>query len=243
MPSTPTIKPRRCVLVFARSPVLGTVKTRLAAHLAPDTVLGLYRCFVEDTLDTLQYCDTDVAVHFHPPEAEAAMRRWLGDALFFAPQRGDSLGARMLNAFEWAFGNGYDQAVCIGTDIPDICPAIVTEAFAAVDRAVCPLGPAADGGYYLIGFAAGRMPPGVFSDDIAWGTQGVFAATVDCLAAAGLGVAPLPTLQDIDTIADLNAFCENTRRDKHWARRAVAFMAAQGLGEETDPAADTRNND
>jgi rSAM/selenodomain-associated transferase 1 len=220
----------RCILVFARAPAMGTVKTRLATHLPPETVLRLYRCMVADTLDTLSACDADVSIHYYPDDALPLMRDWLGDGYRYVPQSGNGLGPRMKNAFRWAFAAGYQQAICLGTDIPDIRAEIIQEAFSHVRENACPVGPAADGGYYLIGFAAGRVPEPAFTDAIDWGGDQVLTDTIRRLAAAGLCVKKLPVLQDIDTIRDVAAFHARACRGAHWARRTAALIAALPAG-------------
>ncbi len=233
MASMAILPHHRCILVFAREPVMGKVKTRLNPHLSSEAVLRLYRCLVEDTLDTLRTCAAQVAVHFHPPDAEPIMHRWLGDDHVYVPQAGTHLGARMKNAFKWAFDCGYQQAVCVGTDIPDIHPAIMAKAFAALEHHDCTLGPAADGGYYLIGFAAGRMPASIFSDDINWGEADVFKTTMRRLSSTGRSIATLPTLDDLDTIDDVTAFYDRARKSGHWARRTIEAIAALGIDAPT----------
>ncbi|MFH1981650.1 MAG: TIGR04282 family arsenosugar biosynthesis glycosyltransferase [Pseudomonadota bacterium] len=225
MPLSPSPTLRRCVLVFVRAPIAGTVKTRLAARLDSEAIAALYRCFVEDTLEMLAACRTDVAVFFHPPDAEPVIRAWLSTQWAIVAQQGGSLGARMHSAFAWAFASGYDQALCIGTDIPEIHPGIVAEAFEGVRQNGCTVGPAVDGGYYMIGFAAGCLPSQVFADDIPWGTAGVIDITVGRLRAAGLQVETLPPLHDIDTPSDLKTLQSRIRSGGHTLQRTRAFMS------------------
>ena len=102
---------------------------------------------------------------------------------------------------------------------------IVQEAFSHIRENTCPIGPAADGGYYLIGFAAGRVPATVFSDAVDWGSDHVLADTLGQLASAGLEAERLPELQDIDTIRDVAAFHGRACRGGHWARRTAALIS------------------
>lgn len=224
MPAAIHHKYRRCVLVFARAPVLGRVKTRLAAGLPEPQVLRLYRCMVEDTVDMLRSVDADIVVQFHPHNAGETMRSWLGPLAAYRPQQGRSLGERMAGAFRQAFDCGADHALCIGTDIPTVHPGIIAEAFAQLQHRRAVLGPTVDGGYYLIGLTGPRLPPNIFAEDIPWGSGAVCAATSARLSAAGLSIHRLPTLRDIDTIDDLIDFHHRAREGGRQARRTTGLM-------------------
>jgi len=195
----------RRVLLFVRAPEMGKVKTRLEKHIHSDTVLALYRHFVEDILNTLNSGGYDTIVFFTPPDREALVQEWLGKHVPILPQTGDSLGRKMRNAFSTVFASGANQAVLMGSDFPDLDICIVDEAFASLQEKHMTIGPAKDGGYYLIGFRADTFRERIFSN-IDWGTSCVFAQTIAQIKVATISCHFLPPWNDIDTYEDLVAF-------------------------------------
>jgi rSAM/selenodomain-associated transferase 1 len=196
------------ILLFVRYPQKGRVKTRLETHLDQSDIRTLYRHFVEDILATLRKTDYPVTVCYLPSEKEAQIKAWLGPSLTYRPQKGVDLGERMGNAFGQAFSVAappVDQAVLIGSDFPDLDPGIIQQAFDALSRNDAALGPAFDGGYYLIGFNRHAFAKEIF-DGVSWGTGQVFAETVQKVERAGLKMHVLPAWRDIDTYADLKIF-------------------------------------
>ena len=124
------------------------------------------------------------------------------------------LGERMGNAFGQAFSVAappVDQAVLIGSDFPDLDPGIIHQAFDALSRNDAALGPALDGGYYLIGFNRHAFAKEIF-DGVPWGTGQVFAETMQKVERAGLKMHVLPAWRDIDTFEDLKAFYQRANR-------------------------------
>ena len=206
---TPNIEHRdriqRRVLLFVRAPELGGVKTRLGNKMDAATVLSLYRCFVQDIIETLTTGGHDMIVFFTPPHKRWAVQTWLGDTVLVQAQTGITLGDKMRNAFLNVFAGDVDQAVLIGSDLPDIDNRIIDESFESLKKKDSVIGPAEDGGYYLIGFRKNAFNTDVFSG-IDWGTASVFRQTKAKIHAAGLNCHALPVWQDIDTHADLVAF-------------------------------------
>ncbi|MFP4305660.1 MAG: TIGR04282 family arsenosugar biosynthesis glycosyltransferase [Desulfococcaceae bacterium] len=190
------------ILVFAKSPRRGRVKTRLARTMGEEAALLLYRAFVADLLDALSDAAGRVAIFHHPADAEAAMREWLGDRWTYRPQRGADLGDRMANALADSFAGGADRAMVVGGDLPDLPKSVVSAAFRGIETNGAVLGPARDGGYYLIGFSASAFQPAVFRD-IPWGAESVYRRTLARMAESGLTPAALPVWNDVDTEADL----------------------------------------
>jgi rSAM/selenodomain-associated transferase 1 len=185
------------LLVFLRPPRIGQVKTRLAATLGEVEALRIYQFLLDKTLETAAAVDA---------------RRWLfcsensryeaKDAtqqFETAVQHGDDLGARMAGAFRDAFKLRPTRAVLIGTDVPELSVHIIEEAFhALLDRDVV-IGPALDGGYYLLGLR--QLHPQLF-EHIPWSTSQVYDKTMQCAQSLGLQVHVLPELRDVDVEAD-----------------------------------------
>ncbi len=217
---------RKKVLVFVRVPESGRVKTRLVGKLDKEDVCRLYKCFVEDILGALSNREYDIVICHDPPEDRWKMISWLGSSFTFMPQRGTSLGERMEHAFAAVFSERVDQAVLIGSDFPDLDAGIIDEAFEGLETHDLVLGPAADGGYYLIGFNAGSFAPKIFHN-IPWGTQRVFGSTADFIVKNNLSMHTLPKWQDIDTYDDLKAFFFRAREKGLTELKTMKYLDRQ----------------
>lgn len=196
---------QRRVLLFVRAPELGRVKTRLEKELDEVTILDLYRCFVEDIIKTLTTGGCDITVYFAPSHKESAVREWLGPTIHIQAQTGRSLGEKMSNAFSDVFATGVGRAVLIGSDFPDLDIGIIREAFTVLENKDIAIGPAEDGGYYLMGFQKEVFDGDVFTG-IDWGTEHVYQQTMQRIKDAGLSSHVLPIWQDIDVYEDLVCF-------------------------------------
>lgn len=192
-----------CILFFLKAPTAGKVKTRLAAEIGEQAVVGLYRCFVEDLLATVEKVDSGLRLCIHPPGAMSEVRQWLGDRYSYRPQRGDDLGQRLKNAFAGAFEDGFSNVVAIGSDSPDLPEEFVREAFVKLESHDAVIGPASDGGYYLIGFSEHSFVPEAF-ENVAWSTSTVCDQTRARLAAQGMSAHLLPLWHDVDRQSDLD---------------------------------------
>lgn len=191
------------LLVFVRAPRRGTVKTRLAAALGADAALAVYRRLAEHTLATARELAGDgvaLRVHHAPADAGEEVRAWLGDGPCYLPQGGGSLGERMEEAFRLAFADGARRVVIVGSDLPGLSAGLLRRAFAALREREAVVGPARDGGYYLLGLA--RPVEGVFRR-IRWSTPEVLPATLARLGAAGAETLLLEELADVDEVGDL----------------------------------------
>lgn len=193
----------REVIVFARAPVPGRVKTRLAADLGPERATRIYRWLGRATVDALRPGPWAVTVYVEPPDdvSTESVRDWLGHGVEYQGQTAGDLGTRMAAAIADALGR--TSAVCVvGTDIPDVHESTVQDAFDALETHDLVLGPATDGGYYLVGLTQPR--PELFRD-IPWSTDRVLELTLERAHAAGLRVAALEPRTDVDTVEDVPA--------------------------------------
>ncbi|MDA8125275.1 MAG: TIGR04282 family arsenosugar biosynthesis glycosyltransferase [Deltaproteobacteria bacterium] len=216
----------RCIVMFVKLPREGEVKTRLAADLAGGFVVSLYEAFVADLTAVLRRSGHPFRLAFTPPDRGDEIAARFGDCPLI-PQEGADLGERLKNAFQRSFADGYDRVVIIGSDSPDLPEESFSEAFRALDRRDAVIGPAADGGYYLIGFRKETFSPVVF-DGIAWGTEQVFGQTMAHLKRAGRSVRRLPVRRDVDTPDDLRALLERHRDTPFAASRTMACLKAHG---------------
>jgi len=191
------------VLIFLKAPVAGAVKTRLAAEVGEARALRIYRGLAERQLAAIP-AGWPVEVHFTPAGAEATMRAWLGEASgrTWHPQPDTDLGNRLATAVAGAFGRGAGAVVLIGGDCPGLGTSELRAAAAALRTCDAVMGPATDGGYYLLGLRAAC--PAWFAD-IAWSTPMVAAQTRAVADRLGLTLRELPKLRDVDTAADWQA--------------------------------------
>jgi uncharacterized protein len=197
------------LIIFVKLPVNGNVKTRLAKTIGTEAATALYRCFASDTFAAARRTGYPLLVFFYPPEAHEDAAQWLGKDVTCLPQRGIDLGERMLGAFQEAFSR-CSRAVLVGSDCPDLPDIILEEAFGCLKSCDAVIGPAVDGGYYLIGFSSLNMPEELFKD-IEWGSSGVFETTVAVMRKHRLNVHILPTWNDIDEYHDLKAIYERQK--------------------------------
>jgi rSAM/selenodomain-associated transferase 1 len=213
---------RHCLIVFVKSPETKGVKSRLAAAVGEKLTRRLYRCFVEDLLDSLDKGNYSLKLFFYPPDEQPVLSRWLGCERAYEPQTGEDLGQRMKNAFEKCFAMGFDKAILIGSDSPDLPREIIDEGFAALTSCDAVIGPSCDGGYYLIGFQAATFLTDLFSG-IPWSTEEVLKSTRAILDKKGLNVSVLPPWRDIDTYEDLKALIERHRNTPFVKSRTIQY--------------------
>jgi hypothetical protein len=207
----------RKLIVFIRIPEEGRVKSRLASGAGAGNAVKLYRAMLEDLGGNIEpYKNVLVPMVDRPTDPrnrdEKLPKPWTCGVRL---QEGQNLGERMENAFRDVFWDGSrtgaavaDKAVLIGSDVPHIRHETVADAFELLDRKDMVLGPAVDGGYYLIGFRADaffriRSAPGGLFRTIPWGTAEVFSVTVDRALGLGLSVGEVSVMVDIDTLEDL----------------------------------------
>ena len=194
----------KIVLLFIKSPEKGKVKSRLAKAIGEDAALDVYKCLVWNTLENLKGGKYLFRLCFYPPDSGATIKKWLGDTYYYVPQQGRDLGEKMNSAFVQAFSDGVEKVLLIGSDIPDLSISLVDEAFNALDAGDAVIGPAHDGGYYLIGFNRDSFLPGIFQG-IEWSTNTVFYQTMKFFEKSALSVHLLKVLRDVDTFDDLEA--------------------------------------
>jgi rSAM/selenodomain-associated transferase 1 len=191
------------LLVFAREPELGRVKTRLAAGIGAEAALAVYRELLALTAAAVAAAQVPATVWLAeaPTVADPAQPRpeWPGLPWRVQPAA-DSLGARMAQAFAAAFAAGAGRVVVIGTDCPGLSAALLRQAFDELLTHELVVGPADDGGYYLLGM--NKLEADLFSNK-AWSTATVLPDTLADAARLGLRVARLPTLHDVDSAQDL----------------------------------------
>ncbi len=206
------------LILMLKFPTPGAVKTRLAPALGQQRACELHRALVRQTLaEVARFAKQEpVAIEVRvaaAPDA-TAVRAWLGDAVAIRDQGEGDLGDRMDRAVICAFSEGSSSVVVIGGDCPQLTAEHLSAAFATLAQSDAVLGPAADGGYYLIGQ---RRPLSVLFHGIRWGSTEVLAQTLAVARAHSIVVAQLATLHDVDLPEDL----------RHWAGTPAARAAGR----------------
>ena len=203
---------REGLIIFTRYPEPGKTKTRLIPSLGPDGAAELQRRMTEHILARVKELQRNRAFSVevrYEGGSGGLMREWLGPKIRLRTQGGGDLGDRMARAFREAFQTRLDRVVLVGTDIPNITARILLKAFESLRYADVVLGPASDGGYYLIGLK--RASPHLFVD-VPWGTEKVLERTRQIAHGLGLSTAHLETLDDVDRPEDLHLWEEATKR-------------------------------
>lgn len=191
------------LIVFTRSPQPGLVKTRLFPSLGPGGAVQLHIALTRRMLQTAeQFCrQSPFALEVRVADgALADMQSLYGDRFTFIPQTGSDLGERLGNSVTQALESGAERVLVVGTDCPELTPALLDQAAAALESADVVIGPALDGGYYLIGV---RTAHAELFEAIDWGTGVVREQTLAAAKRLGLTVKLLPLLSDIDEPQDL----------------------------------------
>lgn len=227
-PSAPA-PDRAALIMFAKAPIPGQVKTRLCPPLTPDEAATLHGSFVLDALERtklaigtlklpldryLACAPSSAHVFFKILEERHGVR--------LMDQVGEDLGARMEQAFAAVFARGYRRALLVGTDVPSLPLEHYRQALSYLQSHELVLGPALDGGYVLIGLQ--RPTPEVFQA-IPWSTDQVCARTQDTAARLGLKTALLAPWRDVDTIEDVQALIEASAADARRPKKEQVFSA------------------
>ena len=210
-------QPDFALVIFAKAPIPGQVKTRLCPPLTPDEAASLHGSFV---LDTLERTKAAIAT-FRLPAVRILACAPSSTHVFFKimaerhgvrllDQEGADLGARMHGAFTTCCAQGFTRVVLVGTDVPSLPLSHYRQAFDALAAHDLVLGPAQDGGYYLIALT---RPVAELFHDIPWSGPQVLAATRDRAAKMGLRSLLLPTWRDLDTIDDLRALIQESANE------------------------------
>ena len=215
---------RLALTVMAKRPQAGEVKTRLCPPLTPEEAAKLAGCFLLDKLDQVgRLPGVARFVAFSPPDAEDFFRTRTGEAFSLLPQRGADLGERLADVSDRLLGAGFSATMIIGTDSPTLPDTVLHEAHEVLgsDRADLVLGPAKDGGYYLIGL---RRPSRSLFHEIAWSTDTVLSQTVARAGKVGLRTHLLPAWYDVDVEPDLRRLVRDLADDRTPAPRTRAYL-------------------
>ena len=215
------------LVIFAKAPIPGEVNTRLCPPLTPDEAATLHGSFVLDMLERSKTAVAKLKLPFDrylacAPSSTLVFFKIMEErqGVKLIDQVGDDLGARMQQAFETMFGKGYQRVFIVGTDVPTLPLDHYKQAIALLETNDLVLGPALDGGYYLIGLK--RMVPDLFVG-IPWSTELVLGLTQKNAMNLGLKTALIPPWRDVDTIDDLHALIESSTLDAKKPKNEQSF--------------------
>lgn len=190
------MKSENLLLIFTRNPELGKVKTRLAKDVGEKSALKIYEFLLNHTAAVTKNLAVTREVYYS--EAIWEQDVWDNELYSKKLQQGEDLGDRMLQAFKESFKNGYKNIIIIGSDLYELETKDLQSAFHLLEQKEAVIGPALDGGYYLLGM--NKLYPEVFKQK-AWGTSSVLGATLEDLKGTDLGV--LETRNDVDHFSDI----------------------------------------
>jgi len=193
------IKTKNLILIFTRNPKLGKCKTRLAKTIGDENALTIYKILLQHTANVVTQIDCDKAVYYSVKIRDNDI--W-DNTLFQKHQHhGNDLGLRMQNAFANSFKAGYEKVLIVGSDLYDLKPQHIQKAFDNLDNHDVTIGPAEDGGYYLLGMKT--LHPNIFENK-EWGTETVREDTLSDLKSQSVFL--LKELNDIDLYEDLKKY-------------------------------------
>ena len=218
----------RTLILHSKAPLAGFSKSRLvdaSRGLDPDRVASLCEAFLRDTLAACRAAGADELVFHYTPVTATDYFRELDPHALLEPQIDAPFGDRMRGAFARAFARGRREAVLVVTDTPEISAATIERAFAALATSDAVLGPASDGGYYLIGM---RQRCDHLFEAIDWSTERVAGQTRERAREAGLSLAELEPLADVDTSVDLDRLRAILARDPSLCPNTARCLATLG---------------
>ena len=187
---------KKALIVFTRNPELGKCKTRLAATIGDKSALDVYRFLLDHTVKITSPLSADVYVYYSEKIREIDI--WDTSIFRKKQQQGLDLGAKMQHAFTEVFGMGYQKAIIIGSDMYDISTQDLEDAFLTLEKNNFVVGPAQDGGYYLLGMK--QLKTSLFKNK-KWGTSTVLSDTLKNLTLEKVSI--LPEKNDVDYFEDI----------------------------------------
>ncbi len=212
-----------CTLVImAKAPKPGRVKTRLAASLPTPAIIGLYRCLLEDTVALAQSLDGVETAIMSPASDVEELSRMTGGEVCVIGQNGQGLGAALASVFAHFAAAGPRRIVAFNSDSPHLPASALLTAFDVLNSCDLVIGPTHDGGYYLVGATASH--PELFAGS-SMGTANALEALLARARSLALSVGFTPTFYDVDVAADLSRLAEDLRLAPDRAPRTATWLA------------------
>ncbi|CAN5307973.1 TIGR04282 family arsenosugar biosynthesis glycosyltransferase [soil metagenome] len=213
------------IIIMAKVPRAGNVKTRLQPYLSPAQCVALSEAFLEDAINKAQSRTNDLIIAFSPSSERDYFTKFENKKFTLVAQTGKNLGGKMFNAFQFAFEHDSDAVVMIGTDSPTFPSEFIDSAFENLQNSDAVLGESENGGFYLIGLRTLRKE--IFAD-VEWSSAKTFEQTTQNIKNIELKLFRLPIWFDVDVPEDLfklrNDLTENSDiapKTFHWLKKMV----------------------
>ena len=198
------------IIFFVKYPQIGKVKTRLAANVGDKKAYDIYQLLLKRTWNTIKQSNLHVCIEYTPAGYSSEMKELFGERIEYFVQQGSDIGSRMANAFQRVFSSSVDNAILIGSDLPDLDVETLNTAFRKLINHEVVIGPAGDGGYYLVGFQRRYFSRKIF-EEIKWSSNRVYQQTIKKICELNLSKYILPERNDIDTFDDINLFLNKNK--------------------------------
>jgi hypothetical protein len=211
----------RMLVIMAKAPRLGSVKTRLAESLSLEAVTELYGCLLNDTIALARALDHVEVAMMCPPSDVEDLSRAVDQAVPVVPQTGDGLAAGLTSVFTHFAALGRQQIIAFNSDSPHLPLSVLESAFDLLTCCDLVIGPTHDGGYYLVGARAPH--PGLFASD-GMGTANALEALLECASNLKLSTRVIDPFYDIDVAADLSKLADELQRQPRKAPRTAAWL-------------------
>jgi uncharacterized protein len=212
---------KRTIIIMAKAPIAGAVKTRLQPRLSAEDAASLAACFLEDAINKARSVENQKLIVAYSPAGERAYfaERFAAPKIILTEQKGDDLGEKMLSAFEFAFAQDLAaEVVMLGTDSPTVPADFVEQAFEFLETSSdAVLGPTEDGGFYLIGL---RKPDGRIFENVRWSSPKTFAQARENIMNLNWHLRETPGWYDIDVPRDLDQLRDEIMHNRNARRRA-----------------------
>lgn len=206
---------------MTKIPRAGNVKTRLQPYLSPEQSAEIAAAFLHDAeAKARKICDKTI-IAFAPADEKKSLFNFVSPQNIFAAQKGKNLGERMFNAFKFAFKNGLDSVVMIGTDSPTFPAKFIEKAFNLLENSDAVLGESEDGGYYLIGLKTLRKE--IF-ENVEWSSPETFVQTLRNIENCGLSLSFVPKWHDVDFPEDLERLKIELRENPKLAPKTAKWL-------------------
>ena len=215
----------RTLVIMAKAPRLGSVKTRLTESLSPKAVTELYRCLLNDTIDLAQALDHVEIAMMCPASDVDDLSRAVAKTVRIVPQTGQGLAAGLASVFNHFATSGQQRVIAFNSDSPHLPPSVLETAFDVLEASDLVVGPTHDGGYYLVGAKASHSD--LFASD-GMGTANALEALLTRARALGLSVHLADPFYDIDVESDLTRLASELLRSPARAPRTAAWLKQWG---------------
>ncbi|MCF6149788.1 MAG: glycosyltransferase [Candidatus Kuenenia sp.] len=222
-PKVKTVKAKSALVLFVKYPKKGRVKTRLALETDDDFATEIYACFIKDSLSRFQNIKGDLIPFISEKNKISLFQKKFDFTKKCYDQSSGHLGIRMKHAMKVMFNDKYDHVVIIGSDCPDLPVSYINNAFSRLLKNDVVIGPATDGGYYLIGSSNPKTLNILFTN-IDWSTDKVLLQTIDRINSEGFSYYLLNEWCDIDALENLKFCYKNAGKRKFSHSHTIHYL-------------------